>query len=151
MKWIQIWKKWKIKKIKERERTNIHTIMRKKNRLLARKVKRMVREVGGDGNTKWNQKVAYSLCSSFTLHLSHQWNGLVIFQKEGRKKGSTAWILDDTGQKKGKCWWLAFWSKAWGCLSRSAEKGEQTCSSGRMGEVVWLAVFLMAFISCNGE
>lgn len=63
----------KNKKIKERERTNIHTIMReKKNRLLARKVKRMVREVGGDGHMKWNQKVAYNLCSSFTLHLSHQ-------------------------------------------------------------------------------
>lgn len=36
----------------------------------------------GQGNMKWNWEDPYSLCPSFTLHLSQQWNGLVIFQKE---------------------------------------------------------------------
>ncbi|KAM9274113.1 V-set and immunoglobulin domain-containing protein 4 [Morus bassanus] len=58
-------------------------------------------------------------------------------------------ILDDKGQKKGKCYSFAFWSQQCGGLSQSAGKGERTCSSGKMGEVVWIVVFVMAFISCN--
>lgn len=53
------------------------------------------------------------------------------------------------GRRKGSFLHLHSVPGVWG-LPQSARKGRQTCGSGRMG-AVQIVVFLMAFVTCNGE
>lgn len=79
LKWMQMWKKRKQKKKKEKRNTQLWIIIKSSSQKSQENGKR---SKWGQGNMKWNCKDPYSLCSSLTLHLSQQRNGLVIFQKE---------------------------------------------------------------------
>ncbi|XP_053931877.1 V-set and immunoglobulin domain-containing protein 4 isoform X2 [Cuculus canorus] len=52
-------------------------------------------------------------------------------------------------RRKGSVLHLHSGPRSVGCLSQSTGKGGQTCISPGMGEIVWIVLFVMVFVSCS--